>query len=129
MTDPIADMLIRIKNAQARNNAMVVIPISKIKFALAKILEREGFINNVTEQKQNKKNNIEITLKYNEGVPVIQELKRISKSSRRFYAGKGKIPRPLQGYGIAIISTSKGLLTDAEARKKKIGGEVICEVW
>jgi small subunit ribosomal protein S8 len=129
MTDPIADMLIRIKNAQARNHAMVIIPGSKIKFALAKILEREGFINGVTEQKQDKKNNLEIILKYNEGIPAIEEIKRISKSSRRFYVGKEKIPCPLSGYGIAIISTSKGLLTDAEARRKKIGGEVICEVW
>ncbi len=129
MTDPIADMLIRIKNAQAKNHPRVFVPFSKIKLNLAKILKQEGFIDEVTKQKRGKRVNIEIALKYINGVPAIQNLRRISKPSRRYYVKKEKIPWVLQGYGIAIISTSQGLLTNKEARKKKLGGEVICEVW
>jgi small subunit ribosomal protein S8 len=129
MTDPIADMLTRIRNAQAVKKPEVVLPFSKIKFNIAKILEKEGYLGEVKKEKANY-GQIRIALKYDEeGQPVIRSLKRISKPGRRIYATKDKLPRVLSGMGIAIISTSQGLMTDKEARKRKVGGEVICEVY
>jgi len=129
MTDPITDMLNRIRNAQAVNHPTVDIPFSKIKFQIAQILAREGFVEKVEKKGRKTRKIIRITLKYIDGIPFISGLKRISKPGQRIYLSKGKIKKVKGGYGIAIISTSKGLMTDKEARKAKIGGEVICEVW
>ena len=136
--DPISDMLTRIRNAQAVNKKTVDLPFSKIKFALAKILEKNKYIKKAekitpekTENKQdNKFDLIRISLKYNlDNQPVVEHLKRISKPSQRIYKKFSQLKPIKQGYGKWIISTSKGLLTDAQARKKRLGGEVICEIW
>ncbi|PIQ05728.1 MAG: 30S ribosomal protein S8 [Candidatus Nealsonbacteria bacterium CG18_big_fil_WC_8_21_14_2_50_37_10] len=130
MTDPVTDMLNRIRNAQAVLKETVDIPISNLRYEIAKILEKGGFVAEVEKKGKKTKKVIEITLKYNEKVPVISGLKRISKPGKRIYK-KAKELKPVRGgYGIAIISTSKGgLMTDKEARKQKLGGEVICEIW
>jgi len=129
MTDPVTDMLNRIRNAQAVLKETVDIPISNLRYEIAKILEKGGFVAEVEKKGKKTKKVIEITLKYNEKVPVISGLKRISKPGQRIYK-KAKELKPVRGgYGIAIISTSKGLMTDKEARKQKLGGEVICEIW
>lgn len=127
--DPISDMLIRIKNAQKAGHPSIEIPFSKLKFALAKILEKEKLISVVEEKGKKSAGRIHIILKYNQGQPAIQDLRRISRPSRRVYLKKENIWPVKQGYGIAIISTSKGLMTGKEARKAGLGGEVICEVW
>jgi small subunit ribosomal protein S8 len=137
MTDPISDMLTRIRNASAVGKNEVVLPMSKIKHDIAKILEREGWIEKVEVIKSaNKKNssavfdNLKIILKYQDGDrPVIKSLKRISKPGLKVYVSKDELPKVLNNLGIAIISTSQGLMTNKEARKKKIGGEVICEIY
>jgi len=130
MTDPVTDMLNRIRNAQAVLKETVNIPISNLRYEIAKILEKGGFVAEVEKKGKKTKKVIEITLKYNEKVPVISGLKRISKPGKRIYK-KAKELKPVKGgYGIAIISTSKGgLMTDKEARKQKLGGEIICEIW
>jgi len=133
MTDPVADMLNRIRNAQAVLKETVDIPLSNLRYEIAKILEKGGFVAEVEKKGKKTKKVIEITLKYNEKIPVISGLKRISKPGQRIYK-KAKELKPVKGgYGIAIISTSKGggggLMTDKEARKQKLGGEVICEIW
>lgn len=127
--DPISDMLIRIKNAQKANQASLEIPFSKLKFALAKILEKEGFINGVEEKGKKATRKIQITLKYIDGEPAVQDIKRVSKPNRRLYLKRDKNWPIKQGYGIAILSTPKGLMTDKEARKAGVGGEVICEIY
>jgi len=127
--DPIADMLNRIKNAQAVGNPTVEFPFSNLKNEVAKILEKEGFIDKIEKKGRKTKKTIEITLKYDNKVPAISGLKKISKPGQRIYLDSTKIKKVRDGYGIAIISTSKGLMTDKEARKNKIGGEVLCEVW
>jgi len=137
MTDPIADMLTRIRNASAVKKAEVVLPISKVKFNIAKILEREGWVERVEVIKEKSKKNktaqfdaLKIILKYKRsGTPVITHIKRISKPGLKVYADKDHLPRVLNNLGMAIISTSRGLMTDQEARKEKIGGEVICEIY
>ena len=129
MTDPIADMLTRIRNAQAVRKPEVLIPFSKLKFELAKILKREGFIEDIEEVKGDVQSNIKIGLKYMDEEPFIQGLKRTSKPGQRIYKKRNEIRPIKQGLGIVIISTSKGLLTDKQARKEKLGGEVLCEVW
>jgi small subunit ribosomal protein S8 len=127
--DPIGDMLTAILNAQKVKKETLKIPFSKIKLEIAKILKREGYIEEFEEKGRYKKS-ILIHLKYDEeGKPGISGVKKISKPGQRIYKGYLEIKRVKGGYGIAIISTSKGLMTDKEARKKKIGGEVICEVW
>jgi small subunit ribosomal protein S8 len=127
--DPIGDMLTAILNAQKVKKETLKIPFSKIKLEIAKILKREGYIEEFEEKGRYKKS-ILIHLKYDEeGKPGISGAKKISKPGQRIYKGYLEIKRVKGGYGIAIISTSKGLMTDKEARKKKIGGEVICEVW
>lgn len=129
MTDPIADMLTRIRNAQKVKLSEVLIPFSKIKFTLAKILEREGFVAKVSETKNFPKK-IKIILKYDsEKNPVIHELKRISKPGQRIYTKASEISKVLGGLGIAIISTSRGLMTTKEAKKRKLGGEILCQIW
>jgi len=130
MTDPIADMLVRIKNAIMAKHKEVRIPHSKMKEKIAKILKEEGFINDYEIVGEIPKKEIVIKFKVLPGGKnAITDLKRISKPGRRIYASKDEIPWVMNGLGIAIISTSKGLMTDREARKNKIGGEVICYVW
>lgn len=129
MNDPISDMLIRIKNAQAAGRASVGIPFSKVKLELAKIIQKEGFVGRIDEKGKKSGREIVVDLKYDQGVPAIEDIIRKSKPSRRIYIGKEEIRSVRQGYGRAIISTSKGLLTDKEARKAGLGGEIICEIW
>jgi len=130
MTDTIADMLVRIKNAIMAKHKEVRIPHSKMKERIAKILKEEGFISDYEVVGEIPKKEILIKFKVlPDGKNAITDLKRISKPGRRIYASKDEIPWVMNGLGIAIISTSKGLMTDREARKNKIGGEVICYVW
>lgn len=125
MVDPIADMLNRIRNAQAVLKETVDFPFSNLKYEIAKILEKSGFVKKV----EKKKNNLEISLKYENKIPVISGLKRISKSGQRIYASWQEIKKIKGGYGLAVVSTSRGLMTDKEARKQKLGGEVLCKIW
>lgn len=127
--DPIADMLIRIKNAQAVKRQTVDVPYSKLKMELAKILEAEKLIKSIEVQGRKVKKIIKIELKYQGEEPIIVNLRRISKSSRRIYRKKDQIRPVRQGYGLSVISTSQGLMTDKEARKRKIGGEILCEIY
>ncbi len=130
MTDPIADMLTRIRNANNARLEKVDIPASKMKIEIMKILKDNGFIKNFKLIRDRKQGIIRVTLKYfDDGDKAITGLKRVSKPGRRVYVDKDNIPRVMGGYGIAILSTSKGILTDEACRKLGIGGEVICEVW
>jgi len=129
MTDPISDMLNRIRNAQAASLSAVEIPFSEFKYEIAKILEKNKFIDKLEKKGKKTKKVIEITLKYEDKIPAISGLKRISKSGQRIYLNHRKIKKVRGGFGIAIISTSKGLMINKEARKQKLGGEIICEVW
>ena len=130
-TDPIADMLTRIRNANMVSHPFVEMPSSKLKLQLAKLLKEEGFILNYKEELKNDKfKSLTIELKYDESnKPVITNLKRISKPGLRTYCKSKNLPKVLGGLGIAIVSTSLGLLTDRKARKENVGGEVICYVW
>ncbi len=129
MTDPIADLLVRIRNAAAVGKQTVKLPSSQIKVAIATVLKNEGYINDLrVVQGQNNKAELEIVLKYFEGKPVIEKLQRVSRSGLRQYRGKDELPKVLGGLGVAIISTSKGILTDAQARAQGVGGEVLCVV-
>ncbi|MCI2111006.1 MAG: 30S ribosomal protein S8 [Bacilli bacterium] len=128
--DPIADMLTRIRNANALHYDTVSMPYSKMKNAIAEILHKEGFLSAVATDGEGAKKQLTLTIKYGPvGEKVINGLRRISKPGLRVTVEANKLPRVIGGLGIAIISTSKGLLTDAEARKAKVGGEVICYVW
>ena len=131
MTDPIADMLTRIRNANSAEHDTVVIPASKMKVEIARILKQEGYINGYSvEGNTAKEKTITVELKYGpDHEKVITGLKRISKPGLRVYAKGGSVPRVLNGLGIAIISTSKGLMTDRDARKANLGGEVVAYVW
>ncbi len=129
MTDPIADMLVRIKNAAAVGKQTVKMPSSKIKAAIAGVLKSEGYIADFRVNKiENNKAELEVVLKYFEGKPVIEKLSRVSRSGLRQYRGKDELPKVLAGLGVAIISTSKGIMTDAQARQQGVGGEVLCFV-
>ena len=129
MTDPIADMLVRIKNAAAVGKPTVKLPSSKIKVAIANVLKDEGYISDLrVTQGENNKAELEIVLKYFEGKPVIERLTRVSRSGLRKYSGKADLPKVLDGLGVAIISTSKGIMTDSQARQHGVGGEVLCFV-
>ena len=130
-TDPIADMLTRIRNANSSKHKTVDVPASNMKLAIAEILLREGYIKSFEEIKvENNQGIIRITLKYDEkGSRVIDGLKRISKPGLRVYASKDELPKVLNGLGIALISTSKGVVTDKEARQEGLGGEVLAYVW
>ncbi len=128
MTDPIADMLTRIRNASMAKKAEVLVPYSKIKLAIAKILEKERYINNATTVEDNFKF-IKIKLKYQDKKSAISSICRVSKAGRKMYAGKGNLPRVLNDFGIAIVTTSKGVMTNKEARRAGLGGEIICEVY
>ena len=130
MTDPIADMLTRIRNANVVKHETVDVPASNMKKELSRILLEEGFIRGYDVIEDGKQGIIRIRLKYGQtGERVISGLKRISKPGMRVYADKHEVPRVLNGLGISIISTSKGILTDKQARKENVGGEVICYVW
>ena len=130
ITDPIADMLTRIRNANSAKHKTVDVPASKMKTAIAEILFKEGYIKSFELISNENQGIIRITLKYDEkGTRVIDGIKRISKPGLRVYAGKEELPRVLNGLGIAIISTSKGLKTDKEAREAEIGGEVLAYIW
>lgn len=129
MMDPISDMLTRIRNAQARRKADVVMPYSKLKNQLAKILVEEGFILSAKEMEEGGHRQLKLELKYVANEPVIRNIRRISKPGRRVYLGSKRLPFVFDDLGIAIVSTSRGLMTNKRARKEKIGGEVICEVF
>jgi small subunit ribosomal protein S8 len=128
--DPIANMLTLIRNGQAVSKEIVEVPFSKIKLIIAEILEKEGLIDKVEKKGRKTKKVIEIKLKYNEDKePVISGLKRISMPGQRIYLKRQEIKKVRSGYGMSIISTSKGLMTDKEARKQNLGGEIICQIW
>ena len=128
MNDPISDMLTRIRNAQSVNKATVAMPASKVKKGIAAVLKDEGYINDFRELEVDGKPTLEITLRYKNGRGVIETLKRASRPGLRRYRGKEDLPRILNGLGIAVISTSKGIMTDATARKEGHGGEILCVV-
>ena len=128
MTDPISDMLTRIRNAQAVRKTSVNMPSSKLKAALAQVLKDEGYIDGFAFRENEGKPEIEISLKYYAGRPVIEKIERVSRPGLRIYRGRDDIPRVMNGLGIAIVSTSKGLMTDRKARATGIGGEVLCIV-
>jgi small subunit ribosomal protein S8 len=128
MTDPIADMLTRIRNAQAVAKAQISMPSSRMKVAIAKVLKEEGYITDFTTSEQENKSTLNVVLKYYEGKPVIDSISRYSRPGLRAYRGKGELPKVMGGYGIAIVSTSSGVMTDRAARAAGHGGEVICFV-
>ena len=128
LSDPIGDMLARIKNAQVRNHSKVSLPSSKFKAKIADVLKSEGYIIDYKINDE-KKPSIEINLKYNSGNPVINTIERISKPGRRIFSSANSLPKINNGLGIAIISTPQGVMTDVDARKKKLGGEIICKVF
>ena len=125
MTDPIADMFTRVRNAQLMSKSTVRMPSSKLKVAIANLLKNEGYVLDVQTSQEEGKPVLEIKLKYFEGRPAIEAISRVSRSGLRIYRGKDELPKVLGGLGISIISTSAGLLTDAQARAKGLGGEVI----
>ena len=129
MTDPIADMLNRLKNAQSAKKEAVEVPYSRMKYALAKVLERKGFVKAVEIKGKKVRRVIDIALRYTEGMPRITGTKRISKPGQRVYAPCDAIRKTKGGRGISVLSTSKGLLSNAEAKKENMGGEIMCEVW
>ena len=129
MTDPITDMLNQIRNAQAVAKTEVLIPLSKIKNEIATLLAKEGFLGDIKKAMKGKMKALKITLKYEDGAPAISGLRRTSRPGQRIYEGFAEIKRVHGGYGISVVSTSKGLMTNKEARKQKLGGEVICQVW
>ena len=129
LSDPIGDMIARIKNAQMRNNKKVKMPSSKFKMKISEVLKNEGFIIDYKVINDSKKPNLEIILKYNSGNPVINTIQRISKPGRRIFSSVESLPKINNGLGIAIISTPKGVMTDIDARKQKVGGEIICKVF
>jgi small subunit ribosomal protein S8 len=127
--DQITDMLNRIRNAQAVGHAKAEIPFSNLKYEIAKILEKKSLVSKTEKKGRKAQKLIEITLKYSDKIPAISGLKRISKPGQRIYRGFKQLKPVKSGYGIAVVSTPKGLMTDKEARKQKTGGEVICQIW
>lgn len=128
MTDPIADMLTRLRNAAMVRKQEVVLPLSRVKFEIAKILENEGYLAGV-EKSDAHHGQLKLKMRYTELGPVIRDIQRISKPGRRVYATKSDVPHVLNGQGIAVISTSAGLMTNKDARKRGLGGEIVCEVY
>ena len=128
LSDPIGDMLARIKNAQVRNHSKVSLPSSRFKAKIADVLKSEGYIIDY-KINDDRKPLIEINLKYNSGNPVINTIERISKPGRRIFSSASSLPKINNGLGIAIVSTPQGVMTDVDARKKKLGGEIICKVF
>ncbi len=132
MTDPIADMLARIRNASLARHDVTRLPASKMKRSIADLLKREGFVADVREEEwgPQKRKTITVTLKYGaDRASAFRGLRRVSRPGRRVYVRHGEIPRVLSGLGVSILSTSQGLMTDREARQKRVGGELLCEVW
>ena len=128
MSDPISDMLTRIRNAQLANKTTVAMPSSKVKLAIVKVLKDEGFVEDFVVRENDGKPTLEIGLKYYAGRPVIERIDRISKPGLRIYRGANDIPRVMNGLGVAIVSTPKGVMTDRNARASNVGGEVLCVV-
>jgi small subunit ribosomal protein S8 len=129
-TDPIADMLTRIRNAQAVRKGEVLIPFSKLKFEIAKVLKHEKYVNEFAKVEEGNFPQIKIVLKYDDNKePGIRNIQRVSTPGQRVYVNSAKIPKILNNLGIAIISTSQGLMTNKEAKRKGVGGEVLCEIW
>lgn len=129
VTDPIADLLTRVRNAVKANKRKVDIPNSNMKKGIAQILKDQRFINDFEVLEDNKQGILRIALKYTNGVSAISGLERVSKPGLRIYSAAETLPRVLNGYGICVVSTSKGLVTDKQARRDSIGGEVICKIW
>lgn len=129
MTDPISDMLTRIRNASQVRKANLEMPLSKMKYALAKILEKEGYVKSVETFEDGSRPMMRITLKYDGKMPAIESVQRVSRPGLRVYAKANELPSVRSGFGVAIISTSNGLMTNKEAQKRSLGGEVICEVY
>ena len=129
MTDPVADYLTRLRNAVRAKHKRVDIPASSLKRELTKLLVAQKFILGFTELKETPQGMLRLQLKYNDGAPVISGLQRVSRPGLRAYVDADAIPRVLGGLGIAVISTSRGLMTDKEARQARVGGEVLCEIW
>lgn len=128
MSDPIADMLTRIRNAQQVDKTSVTMPSSKLKVAIAAVLQDEGYVDSYTIKGTAQKPELEITLKYYAGRPVIERIERVSRPGLRIYKGNGSIPQVMNGLGVAIVSTSRGVMTDRKARANGVGGEVLCYV-
>ncbi len=128
MSDPIADMLTRIRNAQMVGHREVMMPASKLKSSIASVLKDEGYIEDFTQREKDGKSELVVSLKYYAGRPVIEKLERISKPGLRVYKGRDNLPKVMNGLGIAILSTSRGVMTDSKARANGVGGEVLCIV-
>ena len=129
LSDPIGDMIARVKNAQARKHKKVELPSSKFKSKIADILKNEGFIKDFKVSTEEKKNILSLELKYHSGNPVISNFERVSKPGRRIFSSADSLPKINNGVGIAILSTPKGVMTDIDARKQKVGGEIVCKVF
>ena len=129
LSDPIGDMLARLKNSQMRSHKNIELPSSKFKAKIAEILKSEGYIIDYKVTSAENKSNLHISLKYNSGNPVISSIERVSKPGRRIFSSADSLPKVNNGLGIAIISTPKGVMTDIDARKQKVGGEIICKVF
>ena len=129
LNDPISDMIARIKNGQMRSFKKIEMPSSVFKIKILNVLKNEGFIHDYSLNKNKEKSNITINLKYKMGNPVINDIQRISKPGRRIYSSAGSLPKINNGLGVAIVSTPKGVMSDIEARKQNIGGEIICKVF
>lgn len=128
MSDPIADMLTRIRNGQIAGHPNVIMPSSKVKIAVAKVLESEGYVSAYSVSEKNGKSELLVDLKYFEGKPVIELLKRVSRPGLRVYKNKNELPKVIGGLGVAVISTSKGIMSDRNARNQGIGGEILCYI-
>ena len=129
LSDPIGDMIARVKNAQERNHKKVELPSSNFKVKIADILKNEGFIKDFKINEENKKTKLSLELKYHSGNPVISNFERVSKPGRRIFSSAEGLPKINNGLGIAIVSTPKGVMTDIDARKERVGGEIICKVF
>ncbi len=129
LSDPIGDMIARVKNAQERNHKKVELPSSNFKAKIADILKNEGFINDFRINNENNKSILSLDLKYHSGNPVISTFERVSKPGRRIFSSANGLPKINNGLGIAIVSTPKGVMTDIDARKQRVGGEIICKVF
>lgn len=129
ITDPISDMLTRIRNAQMVHHPEIILPFSQMKFAVAKVLEHEGYLGKVDLIEEIKQKKMRIELKYKDGNPVIQNIRRVSRPGNRVYAKSSVLPRVISDFGIAVVSTSNGIMTNKEARARHLGGEVICEIF
>ena len=129
LSDPIGDMIARVKNAQLRNHKKVELPSSNFKSKIADILKNEGFIKDFKINKENNKSLLSLELKYHSGNPVISTFERVSKPGRRIFSSADGLPKINNGLGIAIVSTPKGVMTDIDARKQRVGGEIICKVF